>query len=161
MGYEYVLRLFVCKQWIMGNDCWSLCSVCKGNTSKILLTTSGKIISKFHATRMRMFDKPSRMNNLILSVMLVARKLIGIICTQDVVISVVSSFWSYSCTVLIYYNNNWTSQSSTSHFRSPEFKYRPKTQASGLPGQDIVVGQVVADLSKGLGAFTVRNQKAE
>jgi hypothetical protein len=40
---------------------------------------------------MRKFDKPSRMDNLILGVLLVARKLIQIVCTQNIVTSVVAS----------------------------------------------------------------------
>ena len=56
-------------------------------------TTSGKITSKFHVTScMRKFDKPSRMNSLILGVLVVTRKLIQITCTKNIVTSVVSSF---------------------------------------------------------------------
>lgn len=55
-------------------------------------TTSGKITSKFRVTScMRKFDKPSRMNSLILGVLLAARKLIQIICTPNIVKSFVAS----------------------------------------------------------------------
>jgi hypothetical protein len=60
-------------------------------------TSSGKITSEFQVTSCMMkFDKPSRMNSLILGVLLVARKLIQIICNQNIVTSVVSSFRCYS-----------------------------------------------------------------
>jgi hypothetical protein len=151
----------------MNSDSRLLCSVCnvaKSKRGKCMPTTSGKITSKFHVTScMRKFDKPSRMNSLILGMLFVLRKLIQIICTQNIVTSVVSSFRCYNYWVFNYCNNNCTSRLSDSNFRGPEFNYRPKTQAivtqgSGLPGRDNVVRQVIAELSKGRGDFIMKGQ---
>jgi len=134
MDYEIVVRLFVCSYWIMNSDSRLLCSVCSVTTckrGKCMPTTSGKITSEFQVTSCMMkFDKPSRMNSLILGVLLVARKLIQIICNQNIVTSVVSSFRCYSYWLLNYYDNNWTARSNDSNFRGPEFMYRLKTQRS-------------------------------
>jgi hypothetical protein len=131
-----------------------LCSVCSVTTSKRgkhMPTTSGKITSKYHVTScMIKFDKPSRLNSLILGVLLVARKLIQIICTQNIVTSVVSSFRCYSYWILNYYNNNWRSRSNDSNFRDPEFKYRTKTQGSVTQDETLSLGKWLPAFRKDL-----------
>lgn len=67
----------------------------------------------------------------ILGVLLVAGKLIQIICTQNYRY-ISCSFRCYSYWILNYYNNNWTSRSNYSDFRGPEFNYRPKHNVGSL-----------------------------
>jgi len=64
---------------------------------KYVPTTYGKITSKFYVTScVIMVVKPSNMKSLILGMLLVARKLIQIIRTRNIVSSFASSFTRYS-----------------------------------------------------------------
>ena len=146
----------------MNSDSRLLCSVCNVATSKrgkCMHTTSGKITSKFHVTScMRKFDKPSRMNSLILGVFVSCTKIASNYVYPEYRYIRCCSYWVFN-----YYNNNCTSRSNDSNFRGPDFNSRPKTQAivihgSGLPGRDNVVRRLIAVLFKGRGDFIVKGQ---